>query len=57
MPNAIFFYFLFNNFYQKNFKSKSKANDKAKALNDDNNNNDSNNNESKVQKDLNKKRS
>lgn len=56
MPNAIFFYFLFNNFYQQNFKA-SKGKVTAKTLNDDNNNNDSNNNESKPNKDLDKKQS
>lgn len=59
MPNAIFFYFLFNNFYQKSYKGSDAAKiekAKQKALND-NNNNDSNNNENSKDKDLNKKQS
>lgn len=69
MPNAIFFYFLFNNFYQKSYKpsdDKRKMENKcakiaADAVNDDSNNNDKNNNDvSKSQdskKELNKKQS
>lgn len=60
MPNAIFFYFLFNNFYQKSYKGdepvKSEKS-KQKAINDSNNNNDNNNNENSKNKDLNKKQS
>lgn len=68
MPNAIFFYFLFNNFYQKSYtppdnrsgsvKAKQKAlNDNNNNDNCNNNNNDSNNNECKTNQDLNKKQS
>lgn len=59
MPNAIFFYFLFNNFYQKSYKGDEPVKSekaKQKALND-NNNNDSNNNENSKNKDLHKKQS
>lgn len=58
MPNAIFFYFLFNNFYKKTFDHEGIKSGKAKqkALNDSNNN-DSNNNENSKNKDLNKKQS
>jgi len=50
LPNAIFFYFLFNNFYQKSYKPEAAVgNGKAKQLaakceNDSNNNETSNNN-------------
>jgi len=37
LPNAVFFYFLFNDFYQKSYKKKQEA-AKAKALSADNNN-------------------
>lgn len=61
LPNAIFFYFLFNNFYKKSYVPEDgvKGGDRSKqqkAIND-NNNNDSNNNDTSKDKDLNKKHS
>lgn len=57
MPNAIFFYFLFNNFYKKNFDTDKSEKAKQKALDDSNNNNLSDNNENSKNKYLNKKQS
>lgn len=55
MPNAIFFYFLFNNFYQKSYTGDEKSvKGSGKRKSNDDNNNDTNNNENK---DLNKKQS
>lgn len=39
LPNAIFFYFLFNDFYQKSYKKKAAAAAAEKAANDKVNNN------------------
>lgn len=54
LPNAIFFYMLFNNFYRKSYKSedgaaeKCKAKDQIKCNNDSSNNDNNNNNDCKI---------